>query len=164
MTVFEKMTIAVAMYLGYLGNFDFLALPLKKGNFTIYAIFDSTSARALVDEKVLKKLWRLDGTNLRWRAPMINKVPWQDMPKPLTQLTIAHRWNEFEVIAGNMARAQELAVCTALNQKHFLGEQWLIGSGRLIEGEYNPDIYSARYKVEVKGIDSPITEHYNSNH
>lgn len=168
----EKWLIAITMYLEYLLKFDFIALPMKKGNFTVYAIFDSKDAKTLVDKTVLKKLWRLDGPHLRWRAPMVNKMPWHDIPKPLTQLTINNRWNEFEVISGNMARAQEMAICKALNQKHWLGIDWFLNSTKdgIVIDNYTADIIgqqldsngNARYiRCEVKGIDSPVFYHGN---
>ena len=168
----EKWLMAIALYFDYLLKFDFIALPMKKGNFTVYAIFDSGSARELVAEKVLKKLWRLDGAYIRWKAPSVIKMPWHDIPKPLLQLTISNRWNEFEVISGNMARAQEMAVCKALNLKHWQGIDWMLNStkGGIVIDNYTADIIGEQVdkdgnihyiRGEVKGIDSPVFYHGN---
>lgn len=156
-----NLELAITAFLDYLQYFDFLALPAKKGNFTVYSIFTAAQARELVKDNIVKTLWKLDGQELRWRGGMINKMPWRDMPTPQKQLTFLKRWNEFEYHAGNRSAAQEKAVCEGLNRIKWLNQQWThTGTEKPISEQYNPDIVAENgYTVEVKGFNSPVFKH-----
>ena len=154
-----NLLVAIASYLCYLDHFDFLALPAKAGNKTIYMVFDTISARALIGKDVVKKLWKLDGQELRWKGLMIDRIKPLHLPKPKIEFTINKRWDEFEWKSGNRAYAQETAVCRELNRVKWLNDNWThIGTCNPLQ--YNPDILSSNgVMVEVKGFGSPVHKH-----
>lgn len=149
----------------YVRRPNMVALPLKAANKTVYMLFTSEQMIELRKLDETAKGFREDGNALRWKGLQVMHFPMREA-KRIRDFEISCKWNEFKEEGGNMSRAQEEAVCEALNSVGFNGETWTVVSRNANKkGQYNPDILGSNgTKIEVKGFDSTLVTHFNDGH